>query len=160
MPFGLINASATFQSILSFIMRNINWRYVLCYIDDTVIFSPTFELHLQHLSEVFQHLREAGLRLTPSKCFCAQKSIHYLGHILSKEGILPHSSKFEQVKNLSVPRNASDVKRVLGLFNFYKKFVQGYSKICAPFFGLFQKDKPFDWNDSCQNALILSNTHC
>ena len=152
MPFGLMGAPATFQSLLSNCMRNINWRYVLCYIDDIVIFSQTFELHLQHISEVFQRLREAGLRLSPSKCFFAQRQIRYLGHILSKEGVLPDSSKFDRVRNLPVPRNETDVKSVLGLFNFYKKFVQGYSKICAPLFGLLQKDKPFLWNESCQNA--------
>ena len=69
MPFGLMNAPATFQALMTQVLRNINWRYVLCYIDDIVIFSPTFELHLQHLSEVFQRLRDAGLKLTPSKCF-------------------------------------------------------------------------------------------
>ena len=152
MPFGLINASATFQSILNGIMRNINWRYVLCYIDDIVIFSPTFELHLQHLSEVFQRLREAGLKLFPSKCFFAQKQIRYLGHILNKDGVQPDSSKFEKVQNLPIPRNPTDVKSVLGLFNFYKKFVKGYSKICAPLFNLLQKDKSFLWNESCQEA--------
>ena len=151
MPFGLNNASATFQSILNGIMRNINWRYVLCYIDDIVIFSPTFELHLQHLSEVFQRLREAGLKLSPSKCFFAQKQIRYLGHILNKDGVQPDSSKFEKVQNLPIPRNPTDVKSVLGLFNFYKKFVKGYSKVCAPLFNL-QKDKPFLWNESCQEA--------
>ena len=97
-------------------------------------------------------MRDAGLKLTPSKCFFAQKQIRYLGHILSKEGVLPDSSKFERVEKLPVPKNASDVKSVLGLFNFYKKFIKGYSKICAPLFGLLQKDITFVWNDSCQNA--------
>ena len=152
MPFGLMNAPATFQALMSQVLRNINWRYVLCYIDDIFVFSPTFEVHLQHLSEVFQRLRDAGLKLTPSKCFFAQKQIRYLGHILSKGGILPDASKFERVQKLPVPKNSSDVKSVLGLFNFYKKFIQGYSKICAPLFGLLQKDKAFVWNDTCQKA--------
>ena len=75
MPFGLMNAPATFQALMTQVLRKINWRYVLCYIDDIVIFSPTFELHLQHLSEVFQRLRDAGLKLTLSTCFFAQRQI-------------------------------------------------------------------------------------
>ncbi len=87
MPFGLMNAPATFQSLMTQIFRGINWRYVLCYIDDIVIFSSTFEEHLQHIGEVFQRLRNAGLKLTPSKCYFAQKHIKYLGHILGQDGI-------------------------------------------------------------------------
>ena len=152
MPFGLMNAPATFQFLMSQIFRSINWRYVLCYIDDIVIFSETFELHLQHLAEVFQRLREAGLKLAPPKCYFAQKQIRYLGHTLSRHGVQPDSSKYERVKNLASPTNPTEVKSVLGLFNFYRKFISGYSKICAPLFALLQKDKPFIWTEDAQKS--------
>ena len=158
MGFGLRNGPATFQSLMSQVLRGINWRYALCYIDDIVIFSPTFEMHLQHLGEVFQRLREAGLKLSPSKCFFAQKKIKFLGHILSKEGIQPDSGKYERVKNLKAPTNPSEVKSVLGLFNFYKKFIKDYSKICAPLFSLLQKDKDFSWTDACDTAFQTLKT--
>lgn len=152
MPFGLMNAPATFQGLMSQVLRGITWRYALCYIDDIVIFSSTFEVHLQHLSEVFQRLRDAGLKLTPSKCFFAQKQIKYLGHLLGKEGVQPDPAKFERVKHLAVPTNPSEVKSVLGLFNFYKKFIKNYSKICTPLFSLLQKDQEFTWTEACDTA--------
>ena len=85
-------------------------------------------MHLQHLSEVFQRLRDAGLKLTPSKCFFAQKQIKYLGHLLDKEGVQPDPAKFKRVRNLAVPTNPSEVKSVLGLFNFFKKFIKNYRR--------------------------------
>ena len=118
-------------------------------------------MHLHHLADVFQRLRESGLKLTPSKCYFAQKKIRYLGYVFGKEGVQPDSNKFERVKNLAAPTNPSEVKALLGLFNFYKKFIMNFSKICAPLFSLLQKDKDFIWTDECntvcqtlKNALI------
>ena len=118
-------------------------------------------MHLHHLADVFQRLRESGLKLTPSKCYFAQKKIRYLGYVLGKEGVQPDSNKFERVKNLAAPTNPSEVKALLGLFNFYKKFIMNFSEICAPLFSLLQKDKDFIWTDECntvcqtlKNALI------
>ena len=158
MPFGLMNAPATFQSLMSSIFLQINWRYVLCYIDDIVVFSSTFEMHMQQLAEVFQRLREAGLKLSPSKCSFAKRQIKYLGHILSKAGILPDPSKFERFKNLAPPTTPTEVKSVLGLFNFYKKFIKGYNKNCAPLFALLQKEKTLVWTEDCQKSFDLLKT--
>lgn len=71
MPFGLMNAPISFQTIMNSVLHGIHWKFVLCYIDDILIFSPTLEVHLQHLQEVFARLRQANLKRQPSKCHFA-----------------------------------------------------------------------------------------
>ena len=96
MPFGLQGAPATWQHLMMKVLRGISWKYVLCYVDDVIIFSTTFHDHLQHLEEVFKRLRNAGLKLSPNKCYFAQKKLHYLGHVISKSGIETDSKKVEK----------------------------------------------------------------
>ena len=96
MPFGLSGAPSTFQHLMMKVLRGISWKYVLCYVDDFIIFSSSFEEHLEHLEEVFSHLRKAGLELSPNKCFFAQKKLLYLGHVLSRSGIETDKMKIEK----------------------------------------------------------------
>ena len=101
-----------------------NWKYTL--------FSKNFEEHLFHLDEVFQKLREANLRLKPSKCNFAVKEVKYLGHVISKDGISVDQSKVEAVKSFSEPKNTTDIRAFLGLANYYRKFIKGFSEIATP----------------------------
>ena len=84
MPFGLHNAPSTFQRAMQEIFRGLNWKFVLVYLDDLIIFSHTFEEHLIHLRQVFDRIKTAGLKLTPQKCNFVQKQVKYLGHIVNK----------------------------------------------------------------------------
>ena len=143
-PFGLSGAPATFQSLLMKVLSGISWKFALCYIDDVIIFSASFDDHLKHLNEVFERLRKAGLKLSPSKCYFAKQKLTYLGHIISKEGIQTDNKKVEKVKNLKSPKDQKGVKSLLGLTNYYKKFIKDYSNICAPFFQLLQKNTKFE----------------
>lgn len=93
MPFGLRNIPMSFQMLMSQVLKAFNWKFVLCYIDDILVFSPTFEKHLEHLDEVFRRLREANLTLKPSKCNFAVDRIVNLGHVITKEGIYVDSNK-------------------------------------------------------------------
>ena len=153
MPFGLQGAPATFQHLMMKVLRGISWKYVLCYVDDVIIFSATLDEHLHHLEEVFSRLRNAGLKLSPDKCFFAQKKLHYLGHVISKAGIETDPKKIEKIVNLQAPKDQKGVKSLLGLTNYYKKFIAGYSKICSPLFNLLKKGNPFIWSKECEEAL-------
>lgn len=153
MPFGLQGAPATFQHLMMKVLRGISWKYVLCYVDDVIIFSATFDDHLQHLEEVFRRLRNAGLKLSPNKCYFAQKKLHYLGHVISKSGIETDPKKVEKIQNLRAPKDQKGVKSLLGLTNYYKKFIAGYSKLCSPLFDLLKKGTPFVWSEECEKAL-------
>lgn len=154
MPFGLQGAPATFQHLMMKVLRGISWKYVLCYVDDVIIFSATFDDHLLHLEEVFKRLRNAGLKLSPNKCYFAQKKLHYLGHVISKSGIETDPKKVEKIQNLRAPKDQKGVKSLLGLTNYYKKFIAGYSKMCSPLFDLLKKGTPFVWSEECEKALM------
>jgi hypothetical protein len=87
MPFGLTNATATFQRFMDATLAGLKWKTLLVYLDDIIIFYPTYEAHLDDLCEVFMRLREANLQLKPSKCHFFQNKIKYLGHVITAEGI-------------------------------------------------------------------------
>ena len=104
--YGLRNAPMSFQFFISTLMRNLNWKHVLCYIDDILIFSKTFDEHLDHISQVFQRLRSASLTLKPSKCHFAVPSLTYLGHSISKAGIGLEPSNTDAVRTFPVPKTS------------------------------------------------------
>ena len=81
MPFGLVNAPASYTIMVNKVLQGLNWKFLLCYIDDILVFSSPFEQHLDHLSQVFDHLREANLTLNPLKCKFATKRVLYLNTI-------------------------------------------------------------------------------
>jgi len=152
MPFGLKNSPISFQNLMSDVLREMNWKYALCYIDDILIFSRTFEDHLVHLNAVFEKLRNAGLTLKPSKCHFAAHRVEYLGHVLSKDGIRVNPEKTDAVRNFPVPKSVRDVRSFIGLCNYYRKFVKDFSRKASPLNSLTKKDLKFAWTDQCQEA--------
>lgn len=84
MSFGLRNSSITFSRVIVQVLQGLNWKNVLAYIDDIMIFSTNFEDHIKHLNQIFDRLKKANLKLKPSKCKFGVKEVAYLGHILSK----------------------------------------------------------------------------
>ena len=114
MPFGLRNAPMSFQLLMSMVLRGLNWKYVLCYIDDILVFSPNLETHITHLDEVFQRLRDAKLTLKPSKCKFGVDKIMFLGHILSENGVQVDPSKTEKVQNFPIPKTQKELRGFLG----------------------------------------------
>jgi len=152
LPFGLKNAPMAFQSTMAKALNAMNWKYVLIYIDDIIIYSQTFSDHLKHLKAVFGKLKEAGLTLKPSKCRFAAKEVTYLGHIFSKDGIHVDPDKIEAVKSFPEPNSQHQVRQFLGLANYYRKFVPNYSKIAVPLTKLLQKETKFEWSTTCQTA--------
>ena len=157
MPFGLRNAPMSFQMLMSQVLRGLNWKFVLCYIDDLLVFSKSFEEHLDHLNQVFSRLREANLTLKPEKCQFGVQTVKYLGHILSKEGVSVDTEKTDKVKKFPVPKSQKELKSFLGLCNYYRRFVKGFAKIASPLNALLKGDKkgkfkPGEWTDNCQKA--------
>ena len=152
MPFGLANAPASYQMTMMKALAGMSWKYVLVYIDDIIIFSQTFEEHLQHISNVFGRLRDAGLTLKPSKCRFAVSRVLYLGHFISKAGIEVDPSKTEAVRTFPVPKTLKQLRGFLGMANYYRRFIEGMSKRAAPLNTLLKKDKKFTWGDEQQQA--------
>ena len=157
MPFGLRNAPMSFQLLMSLVLKGLNWKFVLCYIDDILVFSPDFNTHLHHLTEVFQRLRDAKLTLKPSKCKFGVEKVVFLGHVISSEGVAVESSNTDKVRNFPVPQTQRQLRGFLGLCNYYRKFVRNYAKICIPLNALLKNDvrrtfSKTDWTQECQTA--------
>ena len=143
MPFGLCNAPSCFQRLMECVLRSLNWRIALIYLDDVLVYSRTFSNHLDHLCLVFDRFREAGLKLKPKKCHFGQKSVKFLGHVISKDGVQPDPGKIKAIKGYPVPRRVKDVCAFLDLANCYRKFVKDFSKIAGPLHDLTKKALKF-----------------
>jgi hypothetical protein len=154
MPFGLCNAPSTFQATMNLIFAPYLRRFVIVFFDDILVYSPTFDAHLQHLELVFQCLVEHEFCLKQSKCSIAQTSIEYLGHIVSAEGVGPDPTKISAMTTWPVPKNVKQLRGFLGLTGFYRKFVKNYSILAAPLTALLRKDS-FEWNDDANKAFEL-----
>ena len=133
MPFGLTNAPISFQTLMASVLRGLNWRSVLVYIDDILLFSNTFQEHLVHLDQVFNRLREANLKLQPTKCHFAVKQLKFLGHIISRKGIEVDPEKTKAVSEFPRPKTQKQVRSFLGMANFYRRFIKDYSLGCCTF---------------------------
>jgi transposase InsO family protein len=176
MPFGLTNAPATFQRLMESCMGDLYLTYCLLYLDDIVVYSKTYQEHLVRLEAVFQRLKEAGLKLKPSKCKFLQKSIKYLGHVASEEGISVDPEKTQVVHDWPVPTNLTEILSFLGFVGFYRRFMKNFSRVAKPLndlnhgsgkVGRKKKGKkkpavPFVWGPKQQQAFeelkILSTT--
>ena len=132
MPFGLCNAPATFQRVIESCMGDLNLSKCLLYLDDIIVFSKTYEEHLERLESVFSRLEDAGLKLKPSKCLLFQRSIKYLGHIVSSEGIATDPDKIAAVQQWPVPKSVKELQSFLGFVGYYRKFIKNFSKIARP----------------------------
>jgi len=152
MPFGLKNAPPTFQRMMNEILAEWLDEFVVVYIDDIMIYSKTFEEHLEHIEKILRKLKEVNLMLKLVKCKWGEQNIEFLGHVVGKDGLKPDPGKIEKIKNLKVPTTQKEVRSILGLCGYYRRFVKGFSKIAKPLNELLQKGKPFEWTDRQQKA--------
>jgi dUTPase len=152
MPFGLMAASQTFQRFLQTALASLIPDIALCYIDDILVRSPTWELHLEHLRRTFILLRKAGIKLKPSKCQFVRQELQFLGHLISKQGIRPLRRNIEKIASCNPPQSVKELQHWLGLIGFYSKFVPNYSQTLKPLFNLLHKKAPYKFDEACQKA--------
>jgi hypothetical protein len=147
MPFGLRNAPGTFQRLMNHILRDFLGKFVAVYLDDIIIYSNTFEQHLDHIQQVFEALRKANLKIKLKKCFFCYPEIEFFGHIVGRNGLKSDPKKIEKVQNLPNPTNITELQSLLGLFSYYRKFIKDFSKHAAPMLKLLKKEEPFVWGE-------------
>ena len=156
MPFGLTNAPAVFQRLMERVLAGLNPEqgpdFVEVYIDDVLVFSPTLTDHLHHLRQVFDRIREAGLKLKPTKCRFVAPEVEYLGHVLTPEGLKTNPATVSAVREFPVPTNVKEVRGFLGLSSFYRRFINGFAAITQPLHRLTRKGVHFRWSVECQQA--------
>ena len=152
MSFGLTNAPGTFMHLMQLVLSGLQWTKAVLYLDDIMTFGKTFEQTLENLELVFQRLRKAGLVLKPSKCKFFQKSVEFLGQVVSQEGISCNRDKLEAIKSWPQPQKVKDICSFLGLASYCRKYIRSFASIAAPLNALTKKNVQFVWDDKCELA--------
>ena len=151
-PFGLAQASAYFQLLMNKVLEGL--PHAMTYLDDIIISSKNELEHLEHL-EVFHQLRQAGLKMKHSKCDFFKSQIHYLGHLISADGISPLPDKLDTIKHMPTPKDVKEIKQFLGLTGYYRKFIPRFADISQPLTQLTKKETKFVWTPECQKSFEL-----
>ncbi|WVZ76600.1 LOW QUALITY PROTEIN: hypothetical protein U9M48_024565 [Paspalum notatum var. saurae] len=150
MSFGLTNAPAYFMQLMNLVFMVYLDKFVVVFIDDILIYSKTEAEYEEHLSLVFQRLREHKLYAKFNKCEFWIDEVRFLGHVVSKGGIAVDPSKVSTVTNWKVPEIPKEVRGFLGLAGYYRRFIENFSKIAKPMTFLLEKDAEFRWTDAQQ----------
>ncbi|KAK1646376.1 hypothetical protein QYE76_064181 [Lolium multiflorum] len=154
MPFGLTNAPATFQCIMNSVFAPFLRKFVIVFLDDILVYSASWEEHLQHLKLVLEKLKEAQFFAKLSKCSFGQTSIQYLGHIISDQGVATDPDKTLVMEQWPIPTTITELRGFLGLTGYYRKFVKNYGIITKPLTQLLTK-KGFQWTEEATAAFLI-----
>lgn len=130
MPFGLKNASQTFQRYINSIFRDLN--FVEVYIDDIMVMSQDIEKRKQHLKEVFERLRQHSLYLNVNKCQLGQPTVTFLGYTINAEGFAPTTERIHEISNYPKPETIHELRRFLGKINYYRRSVPRAAHLQQP----------------------------
>ena len=152
MGMGLTNAPATFQRLMYKVLGGLLWTNSMAYLDDIVVFSATFEQHVADLSEVFDRIAKAKLKIKPPKCSFGKSGISYLGFIISPKGVECDPANTEKVANFREPTSRKEVRSFLGLTSYYRKFIRNYAFIAKPLYELTKNETEFEWKEAQQLA--------
>ena len=152
MPFGLVNAGATFERLIERVVGHLQWEKCICYLDDVIIFGSDFKTTLEKLRAVFSMFRAARLVLKASKCKFFQRRIAILGHIATENGTLCDPEKTAAIQTWPRPTNAKEVRSFLGLVNFYRSYISDCATLAFPLNNLTRKHVRFKWDDKCEES--------
>ena len=112
------------------------FSFVLCYLDDLLVYSHTFEEHLERLERVLDRLRQHGLKIKPSKCQMFRREVKYLGHKVGGQGVMTDPDKVDVVKSWPTPKNLKELCSFLGFCSFYRRLVRRFSQTARPLHNL------------------------
>ena len=152
LPYGLVTAPSEFSRLMGEVLRGLQWKECLVYMDDIIVPGKTVDETLHRLEHVFQRLEKAGLKLKPKKCTFFQKSVKVLGHVVSATGVTTDEDKISAVLKWPTPTSAKQLKSFLGLATYYKRFVKDFSKIAKPLYQLCHKNVKYSWNPEANTA--------
>src|SRR3954462_13361361 len=143
MPFGVTNAPGVFMEYMNRIFHSYLDKFVVVFIDDIIIYSKSEEEHAEHLRVVLELLKEKKLYAKLSKCEFWLSEVSFLGHVISKDGIAVDPTKVEAVSQWEASKSVSEIRSFLGLASYYRKFIEGFSKLALPLTKLTRKGQAF-----------------
>lgn len=161
MPFGLTNAPATFQAYINRALAGLVDHCCVVYLDDILVYSDSQADHVRHLREVLERLRKFALYASKKKCEFFIQEVEFLGFIVSTAGVSMDSRRVAAVEEWPTPKTFKDVQVFLGFTNFYRRFIQNYSKIIAPLTNLTKgakngkKPGPLAWGAGEEHAFRM-----
>jgi len=158
MPFGLTNAVATFCALMDKIFSGLQWDFLLCFLDDLLIFTPEdYGLHLQQISQVLSKLKNAKMRLKLAKCKFGFAEVDYLGHIVGRFGLKMQPSRISAIEAVKMPKTKTDVRSFLGMAGYYRTFIRDFTGIAYPLFNALKDDEPTEvvLNDDFQQSFLI-----
>lgn len=156
LPYGTKPACSIFQSIVEKVLQGC--KGTVNFLDDVVVTGKDNNEHLQNLEEVLNRLDKAGFRLNIKKCEFFKKSIYYLGHKISEQGLEPDKEKVRAIIDTPRPKNITEVRAFTGLVNYYAKFIKNLSGKLKPLYDLTSKGREFCWNRECEEAFQWAKT--
>ena len=154
-PFGLANAPAIFQNMMNEIFKDMIDHGVVIYLVDILIYSRSEEDYIALTKKVLERLQDHQLALSPEKCEWHMSKVNFLGYIISEDGIEMDQEKIRTVLEWKEPTTVKEVQSFLGFANFYRQFIQGYSKLTRALTNLIKKSVKFDWPAECQEAFDM-----
>ncbi|KAE8892937.1 hypothetical protein PF003_g23041 [Phytophthora fragariae] len=150
LPMGVSTAPDEFQACMDEELGDLD--YVRVYLDDILVTSNSFEEHMQHLEEVFRRLRNFGLTLHRKKSKICASVVEYLGYQLSEDGISALPNKVTAILAIAPPRNRREVRRFVGMVNFYSDMLPRRASLLAPLTRLTSPSQSFQWSATEQAA--------
>lgn len=152
MPFGLVTAPATFARMMRALQLD---KSAISFFDDVLIYSVEWSEHLKNVNEVLEKLKEAGLTARPKKIFAGFQELEFLGHRVGQGLLKPEEKKVEKILHIPTPTTKRQVRALLGLVGYYRRYIRDFATVTAPISDLLagKVKKKFVWTDSCQSAL-------
>lgn len=159
MTFGLRNAAQTFQRFIDEVLRGLDFCY--CYLDDILISSISSQEHEDHLRQLFERLAKYGVLINISKCHLGKTEVTFLGYTVSAAGVKPLQTKVQAIQDIPEPKTIKELRRFLGMLNFYRRFIPGAASIQEPLNSLLAGPKtkgatPITWTPQLSDAFTES----
>nr|GFA90058.1 putative reverse transcriptase domain-containing protein [Tanacetum cinerariifolium] len=155
MPFGLTNTPAVFMDLMNRVCKPYLDKFVIVFIDDILIYSKDEKEHEEHLKTILELLKKEELYAKFSKCEFWIPKVQFLGYMIDIQGIHVDPAKIESVKDWASPKSPKEIRKFLGLAGYYRRFIEGFSKIAKPMTKLTQKKVKFEWGDKQEAAFQL-----
>nr|GFB89103.1 putative reverse transcriptase domain-containing protein [Tanacetum cinerariifolium]GFC04219.1 putative reverse transcriptase domain-containing protein [Tanacetum cinerariifolium] len=155
MPFGLTNAPTVFMDLMNRVCKPYLDKFVIVFIDDTLIYSKDEKEHEEHLKAILELLKKEELCAKVSKYEFWIPKVQFLGHVIDSQGIHVDPAKIEFIKNWASPKSPTKTRQFLGLARYYRRFIEGFSKVAKPVTKLTQKKVEFEWGDKQEAAFQL-----
>ena len=152
MPFGLTNTPGAFMDLMNRVFQPSLDQFVVVFVDDILIYSQSEEEHEDHFMIVLQALKEHRLYAKFSKCKFWITEVRFLGHVVLVLGVFVESEKVEAVMSWERPKPVFEIHSFLRLTGYYRRFIEGFSRLAAPMARLTRKGVKFEWNDLCDQA--------